>query len=183
MTIHGVKHENHPHSVDPDADDSRPPLKAAVRSVSHVNSVSLKAASEMIGKAANPIILAGHGVIRGDASEALRRFAEPSGLPVAVTFHGKGAISDDHPNVIGAVGFMRGDYENLSFDAADLIFAVGYEIQEFDPARINPNGHNTMVHLHEFVSGCRYMLPAVAQPDRRHSLHPGCPRITAVAAP
>ena len=35
---------------------------------------------------------------------------------------------------------MRHDYVNFGFDDADLIIAVGYELQEFDPVRINPRG-------------------------------------------
>ena len=73
-----------------------------------------------------------------DAGPALRRFAETLGISVATTFHGKGVFPDDHPLALGAVGFMRHDYVNFGFDRADLIIAVGYELQEFDPVRINP---------------------------------------------
>ena len=33
---------------------------------------------------------------------------------------------------------------------ADLIIAVGYELQEFDPARINPDGDTKIIHIHRF---------------------------------
>ena len=128
-----------------------PPLRSAPRFRSLVDDAALAQAAAMIGKAAHPILLAGHGVARGGASDALRRFAEASGLPVAVTFHGKGVIPDDHANAIGTIGFMKQDYENFSFDAADLIFAVGYEIEEFDPVKINPEQDKTIIHLNEFV--------------------------------
>jgi acetolactate synthase-1/2/3 large subunit len=72
------------------------------------------------------------------------------GIPVATTFHGKGVFPDDHPLALGAVGFMRHDYVNFGFDRADLIIAVGYELQEFDPARINPRGDKKIIHLHRF---------------------------------
>ena len=68
----------------------------------------------------------------------MRRFAEALDIPVATTFHGKGVMSDDHPLALGAVGFMRHDYVNFGFDQADVIVAAGYELQEFDPVRINP---------------------------------------------
>ncbi len=132
------------------AADVRSPLRPTQRARSMVDPAALATAAEMIKAAANPILLAGHGIARSGASGALRRFAEASGLPVAVTFHGKGVISDDHPNAIGAIGFMKRDYENFSFDQADLILAVGYEIQEFDPAKINPDGDKAIIHLHAF---------------------------------
>src|SRR3954453_149590 len=70
--------------------------------------------------------------------------------PVATTFHGKGVLADDHPCAVGTVGFMRRDYVNFGFDDADLIIAVGYELQEFDPARINPDGDKQIIHIHRF---------------------------------
>jgi acetolactate synthase-1/2/3 large subunit len=107
-------------------------------------------AAALLHAAACPIVLAGHGAARAGAGPALRRFAEMLGIPVATTFHGKGVFPDDHPLALGAVGFMRHDYVNFGFDRADLIIAVGYELQEFDPARINPRGDTPIIHLHRF---------------------------------
>ena len=73
-----------------------------------------------------------------------------SGISVATTFHGKGVFPDDHPQALGAIGFMRHDYVNFGFDRADVIVTVGYELQEFDPVRINPNGDKEIIHIHRF---------------------------------
>jgi acetolactate synthase-1/2/3 large subunit len=106
-------------------------------------------AVELLRGAERPIVLAGHGAAREDgAAAALLRFAEATGIPVATTFHGKGVFPDDHPLGLGAVGFMRHDYVNFGFDAADVIVAVGYELQEFDPQKINPDGDAAIVHVH-----------------------------------
>ena len=112
--------------------------------------VQLRRAADVLRAAKNPIVLAGHGAARAGASDALRRFAETLGVPVATTFHGKGVFPDDHPQALGAVGFMRHDYVNFGFDQADAIVAVGYELQEFDPVRINPNADKKIIHLHRF---------------------------------
>ena len=95
-------------------------------------------------------MLAGHGAARAAAGAALKRFAETLVIPVATTFHGKGVFPDDHPLALGAVGFMRHDYVNFGFDEADVIIAVGYELQEFDPARINPDAEKKIIHIHRF---------------------------------
>jgi acetolactate synthase-1/2/3 large subunit len=107
-------------------------------------------AVDILHAANAPIVLAGHGAARDRASDALIRFVDHAGIPVATTFHGKGVVPDDHPNALGAVGFMRHDYANFGFDAADVIVAVGYELQEFDPVRINPNGDKKIIHVHRF---------------------------------
>nr|WP_040599852.1 acetolactate synthase large subunit [Patulibacter medicamentivorans] len=107
-------------------------------------------ALEVLREARNPILLAGHGAAREGAQAELLRFAERTGIPVASTFHGKGVFPDDHPLALGAVGFMRHDYVNFGFDEADAILAVGYELQEFDPVKINPDGDARIIHVHRF---------------------------------
>lgn len=107
-------------------------------------------AAEILRSARNPIVLVGHGAARSGASDAVRRFAESLEIPVATTFHAKGVLPDDHPLALGAVGFMRHDYVNFGFDRADVIVAAGYELQEFDPIRINPRGDAKIIHIHRF---------------------------------
>ncbi|MDQ6783291.1 MAG: acetolactate synthase large subunit [Actinomycetota bacterium] len=102
---------------------------------------------EVLDSASRPVVLAGHGAARGGAKDALIRFSERLGLPVATTFHGKGVFPDDHPHALGAVGFMRHDYVNFGFDDADVILAVGFELQEFDPVKVNPRADKRIVHL------------------------------------
>jgi acetolactate synthase-1/2/3 large subunit len=107
-------------------------------------------AIELLQAAKSPIVLAGHGAAREGATAQLVRFAEATGIPVATTFNGKGVFPDDHELGLGAVGFMRHDYVNFGFDAADAIVAVGYELQEFDPQKINPKGEAKILHVHRF---------------------------------
>ena len=98
-------------------------------------------------------MLAGHGAVRDQASEALIRFSERLGIPVAATFMGKGVFPDNHPNSLGAVGFMLHDYVNFGFDQADVVLCVGYDLQEFDPVRINPRGDKQILHIHRYPAG------------------------------
>ncbi|BCZ21322.1 acetolactate synthase large subunit [Mycobacterium senriense] len=107
-------------------------------------------AVDVLRGAKRPVVLAGHGAARADATKALVRFSEEFGIQVANTFHGKGVMPDDHPNSIGTLGFMRHDYVNFGFDNADAVIAVGYELQEFDPVRINPQADKKIIHIHRF---------------------------------
>jgi acetolactate synthase-1/2/3 large subunit len=104
-------------------------------------------AAAVLNASTRPIVLAGHGAARSRAAGQLLRFSELLGLPVSTTFHGKGVFPDDHPHSLGAVGFMSHDYVNFGFDEADVIVSVGYELQEFDPVRINPKGDKKIIHL------------------------------------
>jgi acetolactate synthase-1/2/3 large subunit len=108
----------------------------------------IERAAAVLAGARAPILLAGHGAVRCGAAAALLELAEQWDIPVATTFHGKGVFPDDHRNALGTVGFMRHDHANFGFDEADVIVAVGYELQEFDPIKINPERNAEIIHVH-----------------------------------
>jgi acetolactate synthase-1/2/3 large subunit len=130
--------------------DAVTPLRVNVPRTEEPSPEQVARAAAILMSAHDPIVLAGHGAARAGAGAALLRFAETLGVPVASTFHGKGVLPDDHPLSLGAAGFMRHDYVNFGFDRADVIVAVGYELQEFDPVRINPTGDTRIIHVHRF---------------------------------
>lgn len=136
------------------------------------SAAQLARAGDVLNGATNPILLVGHGAARAGAADAVRRFAERLRVPVATTFHGKGVMADDHPLALGAVGFMRRDYVNFGFDQADAIVAVGYELQEFDPVRINPDGDKQIIHIHRFPAevDAHYEVSVGLQADIGHTL-------------
>src|ERR671921_967952 len=109
-------------------------------------------ATRILEQAKSPIILVGHGAARNDAQDALIRFSEQLHIPVATTFMGKGVFPDNHPNALGTVGFMRRDYVNFGFDLADVLICVGYDMQEFDPAKINPNSDKKIIHISRYAA-------------------------------
>ena len=140
-----------PEHIDADATDYE--LKPLPRNVVRAEAPAprqVARAVEILRNARRPVVLAGHGAARGDATGALVRFSDELGIQVANTFHGKGVMPDDHPNSIGTLGFMRHDYVNFGFDHADVVIAVGYELQEFDPVRINPQADKKIIHVHRF---------------------------------
>ena len=104
-------------------------------------------AAELIRQARRPLILAGNGVIRAGAADALRALAERLGAPVATTFMAKGAIPFSHPLCLGAVGLQARDYVACGFDRADLILCVGYDMVEYPPRLWNAARTATLVHL------------------------------------
>jgi acetolactate synthase-1/2/3 large subunit len=130
--------------------DDAAPLAVNIPRPDEPSPSQIARAAAVLNEAGRPILLAGHGAARSGAAGALLRFSELLGLPVATSFHGKGVFPDDHPNALGAAGFMSHDYVNFGFDEADVIISVGYELQEFDPLRINPHGDKRIIHLSRF---------------------------------
>lgn len=108
---------------------------------------TLNMAATVISKAKNPLILAGNGAIRANASEALTEFATALNIPVANTFMGKGVIPYTHPLALWAVGLQQRDLISCAFDRSDLIIAVGYDLIEYSPKKWNPDGKLPIIHI------------------------------------
>jgi acetolactate synthase-1/2/3 large subunit len=104
-------------------------------------------AAKIISEARGPIVLAGNGIARGRASEALRRFTETLGIPVVETFMGKGSLPDTDPLCLGTVGLQEHDYVSCGLDRADVVICVGYDLVEYAPARWNPRRDKRIVHI------------------------------------
>ena len=104
-------------------------------------------AADLIATSQRPIVLAGNGVLRRNASPELRAFARGLHVPVAVTFMGKGAIDDRSHLSLMAVGLQARDHVLTGFDRADLVICIGYDLVEYAPARWNPDGRKRIVHI------------------------------------
>ena len=95
------------------------------------DAVELAAAAELLASAAKPLLIAGGGIHYSEAFEALREFAETHAVPVAETQAGKGALPDDHPLNLGAVGVTGTSAANALAEEADVVIAVGTRLQDF----------------------------------------------------
>ena len=95
---------------------------------------ALERAVALIRSAKRPMIISGGGTIYSEASEQLRAFATATGIPVADTQAGKGAINYDHPCAIGGVGSTGGDSGNHIADRADLVIGIGTRYSDFTTA-------------------------------------------------
>ena len=91
-------------------------------------------AVRLIRAATRPLIVAGGGVIYGEATEALRTFAERFGIPVCETQAGKGSLPWNHPMSAGPVGAIGGLAANRLAKDADLVIAVGTRLGDFATA-------------------------------------------------
>lgn len=83
----------------------------------------LDAAAELLMKAERPVLWAGGGVNGAGAHEELRRLAELLGAAVYLTRGGRGAISEDHPLVVG--NYFGERPGRMYLQNADGILALG----------------------------------------------------------
>jgi acetolactate synthase-1/2/3 large subunit len=107
----------------------------------------LRQAADLISAARFPLVMAGNGVVRGKADQALVAFSEKLNLPVATTFMAKGTIPFSHDHCLGAVGLAATDYISCGFDRADLVICVGYDIVEYHPHLWNKNKQAKIIHI------------------------------------
>ncbi|MDO5032840.1 acetolactate synthase large subunit [Corynebacterium sp.] len=85
----------------------------------------IQQAVRLISQAKRPVIYAGGGIIKANASQELREFAEFTGIPVVTTLMALGSFPDSHPQHMGMPG-MHGTVPAVAaLQRADLIIAIG----------------------------------------------------------
>lgn len=95
---------------------------------------ALAAAADAIRNARRPVIVAGGGVLYSGAEEALRVFAEATGIPVGTTQAGGGSLNWDHPRSLGGVGATGTTAANRIAGEADLVIGIGTRFSDFTTA-------------------------------------------------
>jgi 3D-(3,5/4)-trihydroxycyclohexane-1,2-dione acylhydrolase (decyclizing) len=94
----------------------------------------VEAAARWIRVSSRPVIFAGGGVRYSDAAEALRAFAEQTGIPVAETHAGKGSMPYDHRLSLGGAGVSGTLAANVIAPEADLVIGIGTRFTDFPTA-------------------------------------------------
>ncbi len=127
---------------------------------------ALRRAAEMVRAAKQPLLIAGGGLLYAEASGALARFVEQTGIPVAETQAGKGSLPFDHPQSLGAMGVTGTPGANLLARDADLIIGVGTRYADFTSASKtafqNPAVHFININVAEIDAGKHMGLSIVA---------------------
>lgn len=125
----------------------------------------LSKAAEWIRSAQRPFIVAGGGVIYSEATEALKKFAASTGIPVAETQAGKGSLPYDHPQALGAMGVTGTPGANILAREADLIIGIGTRYSDFTSASQtafqNRSARFINVNVGEFDANKQAALPLV----------------------
>jgi 3D-(3,5/4)-trihydroxycyclohexane-1,2-dione acylhydrolase (decyclizing) len=88
-------------------------------------------ASELIRASKRPLMIAGGGLLYADAEDALLELARATGIPVAETFAGKGAVQVDDWLQLGGVGLEGNPAASSLAKQADLVVCVGTRLTDF----------------------------------------------------
>jgi 3D-(3,5/4)-trihydroxycyclohexane-1,2-dione acylhydrolase (decyclizing) len=80
------------------------------------------------------LLIAGGGVLYSEASDVLAEFARTTGIPIAETQAGKGALAFDEPQSVGAIGVTGTAAANHLGHEADLVIVVGSRLSDFTTA-------------------------------------------------
>jgi 3D-(3,5/4)-trihydroxycyclohexane-1,2-dione acylhydrolase (decyclizing) len=127
---------------------------------------ALARAVAMIRGAERPLIVAGGGVIYSEATGALSALVDATGIPVAETQAGRGALPSDHPGSLGAVGATGTAAANRLAREADLVIGVGTRWGDFTTASKSafqhPHVRFVNVNVAAFDAAKHSGLPVVA---------------------
>ncbi|MET7538044.1 thiamine pyrophosphate-binding protein [Streptomyces sp. NPDC005507] len=85
-------------------------------------------AADLLSRAERPVIIAGGGVVRSDASGKLVALAEKVNAPVVCTFGGKGAFPWEHP--LSLQSWMEDRHTTDLLEDADVLLVIGSGLGE-----------------------------------------------------
>jgi 3D-(3,5/4)-trihydroxycyclohexane-1,2-dione acylhydrolase (decyclizing) len=122
-------------------------------------------AAEWICAATRPLIIAGGGVIYSEATDALRKLIDRTGIPLGETMAGKGSLRYDHPLNLGAIGVTGTLAANRIARDADLVIGIGTRYSDFTTASKtafqNPDVRFVNINAAEFDAYKHYAVPVV----------------------
>lgn len=141
-------------------------------------------ALDLIHNAKRPLILAGHGILVSGAMREVRELADRTGIPVAMTLLGLGALPASHPLNLGMMGMHGEVWVNQTIQDADLLIALGMRFDdrvtgslktyapnakkihvEIDPAEINKNVKVDVALIGDLREVLRELLPRIQAVD------------------
>jgi acetolactate synthase I/II/III large subunit len=166
-------------------DDGAPVKLPGYRPKYTLDGDALDKAIALIDGAERPVILAGQGIVRAEASAELRAFVERTGIPVASTLLGLGGFPATHPLSMGMLGMHGEAWVNHAVQEADVLIALGMRFDdrvtgkldtfapharkvhvEIDPSEINKNVRVDAPIIGDVREVLRALLPRVKQRTR-----------------
>ena len=95
------------------------------RPVARPHNKQIREAARLIAQARRPVFYVGGGVIRANASDAMREFVELTQIPVVTTLMARGAVPDSHPLHLGMPGMHGSVAAVTALQKSDLLITLG----------------------------------------------------------
>jgi acetolactate synthase I/II/III large subunit len=142
-----------------------------------------KQALDLIHSSKRPVILLGHGAIISGALREVRDFVERSGIPVAVTLLGLGALPASHPMNLGMMGMHGEAWVNHAIQEADLLIALGMRFDDRVTGNLKtyaPNAKKIHVEIDPAEINKNVKVDVALVGDLREVLHDLTPKIESI---
>jgi acetolactate synthase-1/2/3 large subunit len=138
------------------------------------SSGDIERAIAMLRAAERPVAIAGSGVWWSHAEDVLRRFIERTSVPLYTITMARGAISDEHPLVMGYADPALNRAAVTVFRGADLFLVIGKRIDyrlAMGGSRLFPPGARFIqIDIHEEELGLNRKLDLAIRADARDAL-------------
>ena len=113
--------------------------------VTRPHAKQVREAARMITESSQPVLYVGGGVIRANASAALLRLAELTGIPVVTTLMARGAFPDSHMLHLGMPG-MHGSVAAVgALQKSDLLITLGARFDDRVTGKLSSFAPNAAV--------------------------------------
>jgi acetolactate synthase-1/2/3 large subunit len=124
------------------------PFELAEAPAQKLDEEAIAAANALIVESRAPVLYFGGGVAIARAEQALRDFAERSGIPAVATLKGLGAIPTDEPHFLGMLGMHGTRAANIAIDNCDLLVCVGARFDDRATGKLDSFAPNAkVVHI------------------------------------
>jgi 3D-(3,5/4)-trihydroxycyclohexane-1,2-dione acylhydrolase (decyclizing) len=138
----------------------------------------LDAAVAVLAAAERPLLIAGGGVRHSGAEAALAAFAAATGIPVAETSAGKGALPPG-PLQVGGLGVNGTEAANAVAERADVVLCVGTRLTDFTTASLSLFGDARFVAVNVTAADAHKLGALAVEADARLALEALAPRVPA----
>ena len=130
------------------------------RPVGPGDAVLVQQAAALINEAQRPVILAGHGILMSNATEAVKALAEKTQTPVTLTLLGKGGFPESHPLTLGMMGMHGEAFVNLAIQEADLLLAFGMRFDDRVTGKLDQYApHARKIHVDQDAAELNKVVP------------------------
>lgn len=157
----------------------------------HPHGKQIREAARLIQAARRPVLYVGGGVLKAQATVALKQLAELTGIPVVTTLMARGAFPDSHQQHLGMPGMHGTVPAVVALQRSDLLIALGARFDDrvtgkldsfapgaqvihadIDPAEIGKNRHadvpivgDAKHVIEELITALKPVAGALAFPD------------------